>query len=326
MQIASVLPRETGPIGLLYPGEMGTAVGTLLCRAGCRLVTTVEGRGATTRRNCQTAGFEELDSLQAVVRTASMLLVLVPPGAALQVARQVREHLPRRSPEERLLYVDLNSFSPETACAVAEVFAGTCVEFVDGAILGLASRLEDRGVLYLSGAQAERVASLFEGKMQVQVLGNLPGQASTLRMLLSGLTKGVIALFTEMALAARQAGVLDRLLSNYQANYPGVMEMVNRILPTYPRHAARRGQEMAEVEDTLSHFGLCLTVVPGIRQLIAAMGESGLASAPDRKWSVPEVIEELHARRLLRQPPESDFCSVTGSEEDCAHGRKTTLS
>jgi hypothetical protein len=128
----------------------------------------------------------------------------------------------------------------------------------------------------------------------------LPGQASALRMLLSGLTKGVIALFVETALAARQAGVLEKLLANDRANYPGVMEVVERILPTYPRHAARRGQELAEVESTLSDLGLSPTVVPGIRHLIQAMGQCWSAGRQDRDWSVAEVINDLHARRLLR--------------------------
>src|SRR5438105_2706657 len=82
--------------------------------------------------------------------------------------------------------------------------------------------------------RAGEVAALFEGKMTVRVLGDAPGQASALRMLLSGLTKGVIALFVELALAARQAGILDRTLAAYRASYPGILEVVERTLPTYP--------------------------------------------------------------------------------------------
>ena len=292
-------------IGLLYPGEMGAAVGGLLRRDGRHVFTTLEGRGPATRRGCQAAGLETLESLQEVVRTASVLLVLVPPAAALAVAVQVRERLGRRRQGDRLVYVDLNSVSPETACAAAEVFAGAPVDFVDGAILGLASRLGEQSVLYLSGALAGPVAELFAGSVPVRVLGDQPGQASTMRMLLSGLTKGVIALFVEMALAARQAGVLEALLAEYRQGYPGVLEVVDRILPTYPRHAARRGQEMAEVEKTLTHLGLCPAVVPGVRRLIAAMGECGIDGGQDNSWSAREVVDALHARGLLRRGPAS---------------------
>jgi 3-hydroxyisobutyrate dehydrogenase-like beta-hydroxyacid dehydrogenase len=297
----NVLLEKPGPVGLLYPGEMGTALAGVLRRDGYRVVTTLEGRGPATARNCRAAGLEELQGLRSVVRAASVLLVLVPPGAALDVAGRVREQLAGRAEGDRLVYVDLNSVSPETAGAVAAGFAGTAVDFVDGAISGPASRLSSRCVLYLSGPLAGSVAALFEGRMQVQVVGEVPGQASALRMLLSGLTKGVTALFVEMALAACQAGVLDRLLAAYQGSYPGVMEVVDRMLPTYPLHAARRGQEMAEVESTLAQLGLHPAVTPGVRRLTEAVGGCGLAGEPARDWSVREVVEELHARRLLRR-------------------------
>jgi hypothetical protein len=162
-----------------------------------------------------------------------------------------------------------------------------------------------RLVVYLSGAAAGLVADLFGGLMRVQVLGELPGQASALRMLLSGLTKGVVALFVELAVAARQAGVQDTLLAAYQASYPGVMELVERSLPTFPRHAARRGTELQEVEATLADLGLCPVVLPGIRQLILDMARCWPAEGQDQGWSVPEVIRELHARQLLGPRPDA---------------------
>ncbi len=77
--------------------------------------------------------------------------------------------------------------------------------------------------------------------------------------------------------------------------------MVERILPTYPLHAVRRGQEMAEVENTLADLDLVPTVMPGIRQLIVAMGKCWEAGSRARNWTVQEVVEDLHTRRLLRR-------------------------
>jgi 3-hydroxyisobutyrate dehydrogenase-like beta-hydroxyacid dehydrogenase len=301
-------PPRDARVGLLYPGEMGTAVANLL-RHDHRVVTTLAGRGAGTARNCRGAGLEELDGLREVVRYASVLLVLVPPAAALRVAEQVRAELPARG--ERLVYVDLNSVSPETVRNAAAVFAGTPVDFVDGAISGPASRLAAGCTLYLSGARAGEVAALFEGRMTVRVLGDAPGQASALRMLLSVLTKGVIALFVELALAARQAGILDRTLAAYRASYPGILEVVERTLPTYPVHAGRRAQEMAEVEDTLSHLGLCPTVVRGVRLATEAVAQCPLPGDQGQAWTVPEVVEALHARGVLKAHPESPGAGTT---------------
>lgn len=297
-------------VGLLYPGEMGAAVANLL-RPDRRVVTTLAGRGEATARNCRAAGVEVLDSLREVVRGAAALLVLVPPAAALGVAEQVRAELPARGPGDRLVYVDLNSVAPETVQGVAAVFAGAPVDFVDGAISGPASRLASGCTLYLSGARAGEVAALFEGKMAVRVLGDAPGQASALRMLLSGLTKGVIALFVELALAARQAGILDRTLAAYGASYPGILEVVERTLPTYPRHAGRRAQEMLEVENTLAQLGLHPTLVRGTREVTEAVANCSLPAGPGKAWTVSEVVEELHARGALRARGAS---SPTGNE------------
>ncbi len=285
-----------GAIGLLYPGEMGAALGSVLRGAGHRVVTTLHGRGPRTHHNCREAGLEELETLPAVLQAASVLIVLVPPRAALPVAIACREQLAR---SKRLLYVDMNSIAPGTARQVAAVFAGAPVDFVDGAISGAAAHQRERGVMYLSGAAAGQVAELFRGAMRVQVLGESPGQASAQRMLLSGLAKGVVALFVEMALAARQAGIQDTLLAAYRASYPGVMELVERSLPTFPRHAARRGTEMQEVEATLADLGLQPAILPGIREVIVQMAQCWPGEGAERAWTVAEIIEELHARQTL---------------------------
>lgn len=289
-------------IGLLYPGEMGTALGQLLRGEGHQIVTTLEGRGQRTSQNAAAAGFAVLDSLAAVVRSASVIVSLVPPATAVSVARQVREQIGQRPRAERLIYVDMNSASPRTVQAVAAILRDATVDFVDGAISGPAAHLTTRGVLYLSGSQAQQVAALFHDTMRVQVLGRVPGQASALRMLLSGVSKGVIALFIEMALAARQAGILDTLLSAYRTSYPGIMELVERSLPTFPRHAARRSEEMHEVESTVADLGLRPTVLAGIARLFDGMSHCWPADSSQREWSVAEILESLHDKRMLRGP------------------------
>jgi 3-hydroxyisobutyrate dehydrogenase-like beta-hydroxyacid dehydrogenase len=288
-------------VGLLYPGEMGASLGAALRGAGRRVVTTLEGRGENTRRQSQGAGLEVLPSLGAVVETASVLLSLVPPDVAMPVAAACRERLGRRLARGRLLYLDLNSVAPATARRAAAAFADAAVDFVDGAISGPASHLKSRCVLYLSGAEAARATDLFRGVVAVKVLGDSPGQASALRMLLSGVTKGVVALFVEMALAARRAGVEDALVEACRSSYPGLMELVDRSLPTFPRHGPRRAAEMREVEATLTDLGLRPTVLPGVSRLITEMAERAPPDGRDKALTVAEVIRELHARRLLAE-------------------------
>ena len=78
---------------------------------------------------------------------------------------------------------------------------------------------------------------------------------------MAGLNKGLAALFLEMSQVASAANLVDELLEGYRTAYPGVMDVIDRLLPTYPQHAARRAQEMEELEQTIRNLGLrpCVT-------------------------------------------------------------------
>ncbi len=283
--------------GILYPGDLGTELGKRLRQRGQRVLTTLAGRSARTRQHAEAAGFEILGSVREVIEAAGVILSVVPPAAAVALARQVGSLPPVDRPP---VYVDLNSVSPETAGEVAEAAAPSGMPFVDGAVHGMASQLGTRGTLYLSGPQAPAVARLFEGAVRVRVLGDRPGQASAFKMLISGMAKGVVALFLEMALAARQAGLLEDLLACYREAYPSVMALVDRLLPTYPRHAARRGDELREVEQSLRALGLRPRTVTGARQLTEAVGRLALDEGRGgAEWSVLEVLEAVYARNPL---------------------------
>ncbi|MBV9126043.1 MAG: NAD(P)-dependent oxidoreductase [Planctomycetes bacterium] len=294
-------------LGVLYPGELGATLGRLLRMQGHHVVTTVQGRSARTEQRARSAGLEILESTRAVVEAADILFAVVPPAAAAEVAATVSScPLGERKPR---LYVDLNAIAPATTTQIGDRVTRAGFDFVDGAVHGLAAQLPDRGTLYLSGPSAPWVAALFGRSVRVQVLGDRPGQASAFKMMISGMAKGVVALFLEMSLAARQAGVLDDLLACYREAYPGIMALVDRMLPTYPRHAARRGDELGEVEQTLASLGLQPCLVHGARRLTTAVGRLGWAEPSargDADWPVAEVIETIFAHNPLRGAPGED--------------------
>lgn len=282
-------------VGILYPGEMGSAFGRLLLDKGIPVVTTLAGRGGRTGDFCRENRFQVLESLGEVAARADIVLSLVPPNAALSVA----EEYCRCHAELRRVYVDLNSISPVTASRIGELCADAGVDFVDGAVHGLAKLLPARGVLYLSGPSARRVAELFSD-VQTRVLSAAAGDASAFKMLISGVNKGVIALFVEVCLAAQRASQLDPFLACCREAYPGVMSIVERVLPTCPQHAARRAEEMHEAEQTLEHYGLEPRMIAAARHVFAEMAGAEWAERSD--WSVLEVLGELHNRELLSQP------------------------
>jgi 3-hydroxyisobutyrate dehydrogenase-like beta-hydroxyacid dehydrogenase len=263
-------------VGILYPGEMGAAVAGLLRPRGHSLLTVLDGRSAATRDRAAAAGFTVVESLEALASRTDVIISLVSPAAAWDVARSLVDAAPR--PGAGPVYVDANAISPAQAVAIADLMAEAGFVFADAALHGLASRIREDGVLYLSGAGAGRAATLFEGLLPIRNLGDEPGRASALKMLTGGLNKGLAALFIELALAAERAGLLGELLAAYRDKYPGIMQVVERILPSYVRHGERRAQELDEIASALAGWGVEPDVLAGAARRIhrvAGLGGPG---------------------------------------------------
>lgn len=252
-------------VGLLYPGELGAALGRLLTSQGACVVTTCAGRSQRTAALAQEAGLIVLDSLAEVVRESTVLFSVVTTSAAMEVAEAFCDLAPLS--KASMVYVDLNSIGPETARSIAGKITGVGRSFVDGAMNGLAKNIATGGTLYLSGARAEEITRLIGPAMRVRVLGSEPGQASAMKMLLGGLSKGLCALFLELAALAERRQMLPQLQEACEMIYPGMASVVNRMLPTYAQHAGRRATEMRELERMAEQSSLTPCMIEAVREL-----------------------------------------------------------
>ncbi len=282
--------RASGKIiAILYPGELGARVGAALVARGEKVITTLEGRGAETRRRCEESGIAVRPTFAQVVREADVILSLVPPAAAEEVARDYAS-LAHLAPPHAL-FVDVNSIRPALAVELCRLIEAADRGFVDGTINGLASRFSDGGTLFLSGARAGEVAELFDGATRLQLLGLEPGSASAMKMMLSGISKGVCALFVELALTARRQGILNEMLTASSQIYPEVTNLVHRMLPTYAQHADRRAEEMRQLEATVRDSGTDPLVTGALRELHEQLARVGRKS--DMSGGVVALIELL---------------------------------
>lgn len=291
---------RTLTIGILYPGDMGAALGRALRAAGHHTITALGERSARTVKLAAVAGIEPLDGLEDVVAASDVLLSLVSPASALPVAHEVAACDRARA---GAIYVDANSTSPMTARQIAALLERRGFRFVDATIHGQAARLSEMGLVHLSGGAAVDVHELFSPFVAVRSLGDEPGQASTMKMLVSGMVKGIIACFVESSLAGREAALLDEFLASMSQLYPGIMSLVTRALPTYPRHAGRRVEELYEMETTLHELGLKPQMAPAMRRLIERLAESDLhqyaAGIDDGLFDLDDVIELIALHSTL---------------------------
>jgi 3-hydroxyisobutyrate dehydrogenase-like beta-hydroxyacid dehydrogenase len=224
---------------------MGAAVGRALRDSGVEVLWASEGRSAATAERAAAAGLEDVGDVNALVGRADVVVSVVPPHAALDVATSVGEL--------QGIYVDANAVSPDTARAIA----GRVPRFVDGGIVGPPPRKPGTTRLYLSGAEAETVAELFfGGTLEPRVLSAEPGTASALKMTYAAWTKGGAALLLATLATAEAHGVGDALLAEWRTSVP---EVEGR-LDSASRSALTKGWrwvgEMEEIARTFAAGGL----------------------------------------------------------------------
>lgn len=290
-------------IAILYPGDMGHNVGRVLLEDGLTVVTTLEGRSERTRRLTTDAGITVLPSMAAVVERAAVVLSIIPPTAAKTVATDFVTAVQKIN--RRPLFVDANAISPMTAQEVGEIIATSEAPYLDACIIGPASNVRGRCTFYVSGPSTATFVSQFGKSLRTHILGDRIGQASAFKMTFSGLNKGLAALLYELTAAGAEFGFLDELLHRYKALLPGVMEALEWLVPTYPIHAARRADEMAELAETLEHFGFSSVMARGTQDTLAAVGRLQLAERfPERGehgWTMRDVLDVLAQEGALKK-------------------------
>ena len=175
-------------VGLLFPGEMGAAVGSAV-RGD--VLWASEGRSEATKRRA--AAFTDVGSVPELVRSSDVVLSICPPAIAEEVAQQVFAE------GFEGIFVEANAISPERMRRIAKL--GPRV--VDGSIIA------KTGInLYLAGEDARAVAELLDGsEVRAIDLGAEPGAASALKMAFGGWNKIGIALTGQAHAIARAYGV-----------------------------------------------------------------------------------------------------------------------
>ena len=283
-------PTTPVTVGILYCGEMGSAFGKLLLKGGMRVITTCQGRSSATEERARSSGIEILPRLDDVVAQSDFVFSLVLPSAAVDVARQYiscHQVRPRKS-----VYVEANSIGLGALEQIDRLMAEQNIPLVDAAFNGVAHRLADLGLLHISGPEAERIEVICRDLLRVNWLGAQIGSASRLKLLMSGIAKGLVALFLEVSALAEQADMSESFMESCHEFYPALMTVIERVLMTYPRHATRRADEIRDIEQMGRAFQLRLGMTHEAGELIQLM-----ASIP---WEQVELGSPADIRKIIQ--------------------------
>jgi 3-hydroxyisobutyrate dehydrogenase-like beta-hydroxyacid dehydrogenase len=290
-------------IGILSIGEMGYHWAKILTGRGVEVLTYAKDRSETTRKRAENVGVKCVSSIATLVNDADLIVSIVVPSAAKRVATKVAKAA-AKSERKNLLYLDANAISPMTADEIGKILQPSGISFVDGCIIGSATKMDKGAVVYVSGPQAASLQELQSYGFSVKVLGPRVAQASAFKVVYAGLTKGLQGLFVELLMGARRFGLLDEILKRYEESFPGLLDKVTSSIVGLRIHAGRRAEEMDELKRTFSYHGMKAFMAPAVQKVLQSIAELDLGKASDtggREGDLMETLELLFQKGLLQE-------------------------
>lgn len=269
-------------IGLMSPGDMGQAVAIRLKELGFHVCTALADRSERTRKLAGEAGLTDCGDLRTLIDSSDLVLSIVDPGAAMALARGAAEIL--GDMKKAVLFADCNALAPQTKLEMQTLLETAGARFVDAAIIGPPPRGAGRIRLYVSGAGASELSVLAHEAITVRVVSDRVGDAAGVKMCYGGITKGTVALLTELLIAARRLGVEDVLDEELRGSQPAMREWILKNLPSMPPKAYRWVPETREIAATFQATGLTPLMLQG-----AAETYEAIAATPTGRESPEEA-------------------------------------
>ena len=283
-------------VGILSPGDMGAAIGSVLRQSGLDVITCLKDRSQLTRLRAAEAGIQDVADVDELVRSADVVLSVLVPAEARSIADSVAASLQRT--DARPAFVECNAIAPQTVRTIEAVITQAGAAFIDAGIIGNPPRHPGDGTrFFCSGPDTSAFEALGQHGLNVKVVGPEIGQASGLKMVYAASTKGTTALWTELLVAARALGLESALLEEFGPDHPIASRQMAGI-PGMPRRSRRWAGEMDEIAATFEAVGLTPRILQGAADLYRFIGETPLGDQTSREPdpSLEAVLATLAAR------------------------------
>ncbi|QFS50012.1 NAD(P)-dependent oxidoreductase [Nostoc sphaeroides] len=281
------MPIQT--VGILSPGDMGQAIAAVVNQNGLKTIAALDDRSPRTRQLAAAANIQDVGSLTQLVIESDLVLSVLVPAAAAEVANLVAEVISNVG--KQILYVDGNAIAPQKVKRIAQLIESSGATFVDASIIGPPPRVPGRTRIYASGKHANELQQLQNYGLDIRVIGDEIGQASGLKMSYAALTKGLTAISTELLIAAHRLGLDEQLWNEVSSSQPELAAILTRSIPSMTRKAHRWIGEMEEIAETFQELGLTERIFYGAADVYRLVKDSSLGK---------ETPEECDRDRPLR--------------------------
>jgi 3-hydroxyisobutyrate dehydrogenase-like beta-hydroxyacid dehydrogenase len=203
---------------------------------------------------CAALGVQPAASAVEAAQSADLVISAV---TADQVMRAAESIIAAARPG--LTFLDINSAAPFRKTAAAQPLAERGAATVDVAVMQPVYPKLHKTPLLISGPGVEATAPVLAALgMEAEVVSDVLGDASTVKMVRSIAIKGIESVVMECMTAAVKLGVADRVvptISDYLAKKDFAV-LANHVMERVVVHGQRRAAEMREVVATLEAAGV----------------------------------------------------------------------
>ena len=263
---------EIRNVGVVSPGDMGSAIAKRIKESGKSVYTALDGRSERTKALGREAGLTDVGSMDKLVSTCELVISVINPGEAMNVARDVAAAMKKTG--RKIAFADLNAVSPQTTRDLDQAIRAAGGMYIDGGIIGPPPRGEkDKPRIYVSGPDAYLFEQITHPNLQVRVMSERVGDASGVKMCYAAMTKGTTALAVELLVAARKLGVEQALEKELRDSQSDAFDRHMKSIPGMPPKAYRWVPEMQEIAKTFGELGMTRNIFLGasdIYEMVAA--------------------------------------------------------
>lgn len=262
-------------IAILSPGNMGGGIGRFLGRNGYRVVTCLAGRSDFTRRKAAECGFQDSGSMEALVKEADLVLSILPPANAVEIAESTAAAM--RKSGANPPFADCNATSPQTARQLQEIIEAAGAKFVDVGIIGATPTEKAFPELCTSGPDAALLDELDGKGVSIVKVGESIGAGSAIKICNGAWNKGAFAMYTAVMLAAEHYGFSDYLRKRLPGSQAGTVDKLDSAIVRLPSLSGRYIGEMEQVAETFESIGLPGGFHQAAAELFRMLNASALA-------------------------------------------------
>lgn len=278
-------------VGLLSPGDMGSAVGQRMAEHGATVMTCLAGRSERTKGLAKAAGLVDAPNLEALVSACDLVISIMVPSEALGAAQRVSEAI--KAVGKPLPYTDCNAIAPSTAKTIADTVSQAGGVPIDAGIIGGPPRGASPNTrFYASGQDAGPFDKLNDFGLDVRVIGDEIGQASGLKMCYAASTKGTSALMLNLLIASKRLNLFDALIEEFGLSQKARLESLNGLIGVPPKSRRWIG-EMEEIAKTFEEVGLTPHMFAGAAEMFRLVGASELADETPENRDQNRTVEQL---------------------------------